>query len=125
MKRGLPESACSAGVGWLADDLGTFATRVWPLDSAWQSQHIYAAAGDGQHLRTGHGTGTHMGVEDGVSYRAQDLAGRAKVSIGDAIHSGQLQFKGVKGWVAAKAKPPGGHLEEAGWDATANRVGDS
>ncbi|PYI64994.1 CsbD family protein [Arthrobacter livingstonensis] len=57
-----------------------------------------------------------MGLGDKISNKAQEAAGKAKETLGDATNNEKLQAEGAGDQAAAKAKQAGEHVKDAAKD---------
>lgn len=57
-----------------------------------------------------------MGLGDKISNKAQEVAGKAKETLGDVTNNEKLQAEGVGDQAAAKAKQAGEHVKDAAKD---------
>ncbi|MEV8182396.1 CsbD family protein [Specibacter sp. NPDC078692] len=61
-----------------------------------------------------------MGLGDKISNKAQEMTGKTKEAVGDAVNNEKLQAEGAADQAAAKAKQAGEHVKDAAKDVFGN-----
>lgn len=66
-----------------------------------------------------------MGLGDKISNKAEEMAGKAKVSAGEATDDPNLKSEGQVDQASAKTKQAGENIKDALHDASSARKGDT